>query len=106
MQFAAVALRPPDFFRLFEDGTFIMPPPPLPRKDLESESPSSSTAGTALGQPIGSGSSFVLPLSHFGVEQLYEEACFSPAGPAGARVTPKSELKRFVAALERGGRSR
>jgi len=86
MQDAAAALAPPDLYRLLEDGAFRMPPPPLP-------APGATYA--MLGARYTAGEPFVFPLSHFGVEQLYEEGCMAPSSAASA----KSELLRMAIAL-------
>lgn len=96
-----VTLRPPDYYKLFAEsnrGSTRVPllPPPLP-----SAACSSFGVLRELDQPA------VLPLSHFGAQQLYDEACFLPA-PRGSSssgsssssssstpvITPKSELQR------------
>ena len=100
MDTSALALRPLDFFRLLDDAGFIFAPPPLPRGPYNS-----------LGATRDAIAPLVPPLTNFGVEQLYDEACFSPPPPpagfanvepiaagyettAAGHPTAKGELKR------------
>lgn len=112
----AFALRPPDFFRLFEDeATAKTVVPPRTPEQLAAAAtgaaaagpsvtlPSTAPAGAAppftytmFGGVYSHPPAFVPDLASVGREQLYDEAAFH--SPGGA----KAELKRWVAPLPPG----
>jgi MED7 protein len=98
----ALPLRPPEFYKLFDEFPELttLPPPPLPDGALKQY----SVFGEEHSGRKGDGQQFVPPLSQFDVEQLYDERAFQPntatssssaAGSSSERITPKSELKRL-----------
>lgn len=86
-----VALRPPDFFRLFAPGCTRPDPPPIP------SNPTGPTDVFVLGHHFPEPPVFVAALSEFGRQQLYDERCLArppDSALSSAWPTPKSELKR------------